>query len=151
MKKNILFRIVLTMIIVIVTAACCKKDNPVSDSISPPEWIQGEWVWEWELVLEDEVLYSSFNYLFTSNDIILTSKSYTDENPVSLVFSDMANSNNLWIVKETIKTDEIYAVSLTGPAPIVYHFKKGDGTYIEVGNYMEGGTDKENLRRFDKK
>ena len=127
MKKNILFRIVLTMIIVVVSAACCKKDDPVSP-ISPPKWIQGEW--EWSLVDEDS--FTILTYLFTSNDLIMTAKMDAYENPIKYVISDMANSNNLWTVTETIKTDETYEITLTGPAQTVYHFKKGDGTYIEI-------------------
>ena len=137
------------MTIVIVTAACSKNDGTDSETdsgtdslrISPPEWIHGEW--EWVLVYEDSFM--SLNYLFSSKDIILTAKSDTRENPVILVFSDVANSNNLWIVNETLKTNEIYEVTLTGPTQTVYYFKKGDGTYIE------GGTDKENLMKLNKK
>ena len=86
----------------------CKKDK----DLSPPKWIQGEWM------LPDQA-----EYRFTANKIVFVYLPGGSEMVLSTKNTE-----------ETTKTDDeyelIYTVSKDDKR--VYNFKKGDGTYIDL-------------------
>jgi hypothetical protein len=125
------FRLSILMAILAIAVMGCKKDKNDDNGgggttkgvLSPPAWIQGTWGLEG---------FSNYDFKFTSDDIIA----------LGVSFSQVYNANTpegSASVKETKKTDAIYEVTIETHSVVegdwtgVYSFKKGDGTYIEIG------------------
>jgi hypothetical protein len=89
----------------------CGDNSSDASELSPPKWLHGEWG----------------NYNFTSDDICYTIPKMDGSLGIycyreTYVDSDMP-------VKETVKTNEIYEVSI-GQKNQVLNVTKGDGTYV---------------------
>jgi len=146
---KILFRFsVLLAIVSVALMSSCKKDDPNSSDdsglaaagkLSPPSWIQGKWA---------EPSDADTYFMFSSSDIVLSGLSFS-------IFNGSTQSGVTAIVKETKKTSTLYEVTITasgtGQEPVdgFFSFKKGDGTYIEVGS-ADTGTTVTNYIRFNK-
>ena len=124
MKQVLKFSILLAMIAI--AAMSCKKDDEgkltKEGKLSPPSWIRGSW----EL--------SGVTFRFTSDDIFMNEMSLKD------LFNIHISGAGSTSIKETKKTDSIYEVTFSatavgeGTESAYYSFKKGDGTYIEIGS-----------------
>ena len=132
--KRILKSGILLAIITLALTGCC-KDKSDDGTLSPPSWILGEWECSFEMgTVEVTAIYK-----FTSNDLIMTSDAVGS---VTISLRERAKYGVYSNMKETIKTDDIYEITLTASlgTEVVHNFKKGDGTYIEYTGEIDGNT-----------
>jgi len=106
--------------------------------LSPPAWIQGNWIHK----------ESGMVYKFTSNSILVgNSYSSGGENLGDVLFKNISQQVEgfKFTQKETTKNNNLYEltynVTANGmkPASYIYFFKKGDGSFIEMGGGLVGG------------
>ena len=153
-KKCFLFKLVIPalLLIGIATTTGCKKENddkhlaPVG-TIAPPDWLIGTWesgaLLDIYVVSEDNFIVGIFGF-----------KELTEfANELSQAFG--AGTIRM---KEIKKTDTEYQVGQEGrpsggPATTTpsYHFKKGDGTFIEVADYDGEGKKWNEFKKYTKK
>jgi len=133
--KRILKSGILLAIITLVVTSCCKDKPATEPQLSPPSWILGEWECSFEMgTVEVTAIYK-----FTSNDLIMTSDAV---GAVTISLREYAKYGVYYNIKEAIKTDDIYEITLTASlgTEVVHNFKKGDGTYIEYTGEIDGNT-----------
>jgi hypothetical protein len=140
------------MAIMMVAFMGCGEDDgggkgTTISKLAPPAWIQGSWT------ADTEGKYVFFT--FTSDNIIQEPGSARQVD-FKQAFSVYVQGKGGCTMKET-KKDNLYEVTITASgggeyASAFYSFKKGDGTYIEVGMTTTGTTiDKDDYETFYKK
>jgi len=99
-------------------------------TLSPPSWLIGTW---W-----DDIVYFKFTSDEVIQDGIKFSSAYIYDGPLGKMY-----------MTEVVKTDALYEIKITNTVPGgyssgYYSFKKGDGTFIEIG----GGPGYSNSEQF---
>ena len=110
--------------------ASCEKSDEIEGKkdLSPSQWIQGAWEY-------DGIVYQTY-FDFTSDDVFFALPYGSLSS-----FIDLYNDGK-YTVAETVKTDEIYEITVTqNKSTKTFNFKKGDDeTHIQYYLFETGDT-----------